>query len=181
MKRLLIAASCVALLAPSLSLAQAAPDRTRPAPGQPPGGGPNRPGPGKPDRPGAGNPGGGANRPTPGRPNPPRPGAGGPNRPVRPPPKPVHRPPHRPHFGWNGHRYRAGLFRYPPGYSYRRWTIGQTLPFLFLSSAYFYDNYLPLGLEPPPFGCRWVRYGPDILLVEVGSRRIRGVVRNVFF
>jgi len=100
---------------------------------------------------------------------------------VRPPPKPAPRPPRRPHFGWNGHRYRAGLFRYPPGYAYRRWMIGQTLPLLFLSSAYYYDNYLPLGLERPPLGCRWVRYGPDILLVEVHSRRIRGVVRNVFF
>jgi len=52
---------------------------------------------------------------------------------------------------------------------------------MFLSAAYYYNNYAMLGLDPPPFGCRWVRYGPDLLLVEVRTRQIVGVVHNVFY
>ena len=72
-------------------------------------------------------------------------------------------------------------FRYPPGFSYRRWSAGLILPSIFLSSLYFYDNYLPLGLAPPPAGYRWVRYGPDLLLVDVFTGRIADVVSGVFY
>jgi hypothetical protein len=104
------------------------------------------------------------------------------------------RPPERP---GNGHRppppYRPGTgrpphfkpihgpaFRYPRGYAYRRWTIGLLLPRLFLSSSYYYDNYPALGMGPPPPGARWVRYGPDLLLVDVRTGRSRDVIYGAF-
>jgi Ni/Co efflux regulator RcnB len=96
------------------------------------------------------------------RPRPPqhRPGAG------RPPHfRPVHRPP----------------FRYPHGYRYRRWTIGLLLPHLFLSSPYFYDDYWALGIGAPPRGYRWVRYGPDLLLVNLRTGRIADVIYGAFY
>jgi Ni/Co efflux regulator RcnB len=92
------------------------------------------------------------------------------------------RPPHR--FlsggGWH-HSIRGSAFRYPPGFSYRVWTTGAILPSVFLTQAYFFDDYAPLGLGPPPAGYRWVRYGPDLLLVNVYSGRVADVVDGVFY
>jgi Ni/Co efflux regulator RcnB len=92
------------------------------------------------------------------------------------------RPPHR--FlsggGWR-HSIRGPGFRYPPGFSYRVWTTGAILPSVFLTSAYFYDDYAPLGLAPPPAGYRWVRYGPDLLLVNVYTGRVADVADGVFY
>ena len=106
-----------------------------------------------------------------------RPPVGGPRPPaVRP------RPPHR--FMSEG-RWHQGIhgpaFRYPPGYGYRRWTTGLILPPILLTPPYYYDAYAPLGLGPPPIGYRWVRYGPDLLLVNIVSGRIADVVDGVFY
>ncbi|MDB5701036.1 MAG: hypothetical protein JWL66_1235 [Sphingomonadales bacterium] len=226
MKKLLLAVSVFALIAPDIALAQQQPDRpgggaSRPAPGNGGGGGPNRPtrpgtgGPQiQPPRPGNGGPqiqpprpgtgGPQIQPPRPGRPDrpqPPRPGNGGPGnggpqiQPPRPgngyrpqPPRPVRpivRPdrPHRPGAGRppNFRPIHGPSFRYPRGYRYRRWSIGLLLPSLFLSSAYYYDNYDALGVGPPPPGYRWVRYGPDLLLVQRGSGRIADVIYGAFY
>jgi Ni/Co efflux regulator RcnB len=75
---------------------------------------------------------------------------------------------------------RAPEFRYPRGWGYRRWTLGEALPALFLAEPYYFD-YGFLGVPPPPFGTRWVRYGPDALLVNVRSGRIVDVVYDAFY
>jgi Ni/Co efflux regulator RcnB len=118
---------------------------------------------------------------------PPNPG----HRPGRPPsppssrPRPPswgHRPPH--HFLSQG-RWRPSLrgptFRYPPGFAYRRWLSGALLPPVFLSGAYFYNDYTALGLGPPPPGYRWIRNGPDLLLVNIATGRIVDVVDGAFY
>jgi len=92
------------------------------------------------------------------------------------------RPPHR--FMSEGHWHRAirgPAFHYPPGFQYRHWTTGLILPPIFLSSPYYYDEYAPLGLGAPPAGYRWVRYGPDLLLVNIATGRIADVVDGVFY
>ena len=38
-----------------------------------------------------------------------------------------------------------------------------------------------MGLEPPPPGYRWVRYGPDLLLVNVRTRRVADVIYGAFY
>jgi Ni/Co efflux regulator RcnB len=184
-----------------------APGVQRPAPGADrPGSGANRPTPGasRPDRgPMPGRPGGdgnrpgqGGNRPTPlpspvpnrpGRPDhgtrpPYRPGQpGGPNRPGQPnrPGRPGY---HRPGEGRppSFRPIRGPVFRYPHGYRYRRWSIGLLLPQLFLTSNYIYNQWSTLGVEPPPPGYYWVRYGPDLLLVQRGTRRIADVIYGAF-
>jgi Ni/Co efflux regulator RcnB len=173
MKRILIAASSLALLLPALAEAQAPAQlpTTKPAPGgRPPGGGGgNRP----PNNGGNRPPNNGGNRP---------PNNGG-NRP------PNYRPPyngggHGNRFSYNGHyynRYHGPAYRYPPGYGYRRWAYGQILPFTFLSSAYFFSNYAAIGLGPPPYGYQWVRYGPDLLLVNVRTGRITQVIPGAIY
>lgn len=72
-------------------------------------------------------------------------------------------------------------FRYPQGYGYRRWALGAFLPLLFLSSDYYFNDYNAYGLYPPPYGYRWVRYGPDLLLVQMGSGYIADVIYGAFY
>ena len=78
-------------------------------------------------------------------------------------------------------RVHATTFRYPSGYSYRRWSIGGFLPRLFLSSNYYYNDWYGLGFGPPPRGFVWVRYGPDLLLVNIRTGRVADVVYGVFY
>lgn len=123
-------------------------------------------------------------RPSPGRPSiqPPRPGTGGPQiQPPRPTPSRP-RPPHngnRPGF----HRppnYRPAYYHYPHGYHYRRWTVGAVLPVILFGSGYYFHDYLAFGLYPPPPHFRWVRYGPDLVLVDTHNGRVRDVRYGVF-
>jgi Ni/Co efflux regulator RcnB len=76
---------------------------------------------------------------------------------------------------------RGPGFRYPPGFAYRRWSIGALLPSIFLGTTYYYDDWRGLGIDPPPPGRRWVRYGSDLLLVNVRSRRVEDVIYGVFY
>lgn len=76
---------------------------------------------------------------------------------------------------------RGRPYRYPPGYAYRRWSVGLILPSLFLTSPYFYDDYYQMGLSGPPYGYRWVRYGRDLLLVEIATGRIADVIPGAFY
>lgn len=128
---------------------------------------------GRPDnRPGDNRPGGPGNRPGGDRP--------GNNRPGR----PGMRPPPRPQFSWRGRSYyrmRGPAFRYPRGYGYQRWTIGALLPGIFLGSTYYFDDWRGLGIGRPPRGRRWVRYGPDLVLVNMRTRRIEDVIPDVFY
>ena len=54
------------------------------------------------------------------------------------------------------------------------------MPFLFLTSYYFLD-YDAYDLPPPPYGYRWVRYGPDALLVNVYTGEVEDVVYGIFY
>lgn len=96
---------------------------------------------------------------------------------------PQARPPHRPGAGRPPHfrPVHGPAYRYPRGYRYRRWSVGLLLPGIFLSNSYYYDGYADLGVGPPPPGYRWVRYGPDLLLVQLGTRRVVDVIYGAFY
>jgi Ni/Co efflux regulator RcnB len=72
-------------------------------------------------------------------------------------------------------------FIYPPGYGYRRWDVGAALPPVFLLQDYWYGDWDALGLDPPPPGYEWVRYGPDLLLVDVTTAQVAEVAYDVFY
>jgi Ni/Co efflux regulator RcnB len=78
-------------------------------------------------------------------------------------------------------QYRGTYYRYPPGYSYRTWSVGAVLPPVFLSSTYYFNDFAMIGLRPPPYGYRWVRYGPDLLLVDTRTGRVVEVVRGAIY
>jgi Ni/Co efflux regulator RcnB len=84
------------------------------------------------------------------------------------------------HRGQYYPRIHGPAFAYPRGYAYRRWTIGAHLPALLIAPPYFYAGYAGLGLQPPPPGYQWVRYGPDLLLVNLRTGEVEDVVYGVF-
>ena len=87
------------------------------------------------------------------------------------------------HFYHRGNwvvRVHGPAFHYPQGWHYRVWRVGMVLPPLFLASDYYYDDYGPLGLQAPPPGYRWVRYGDDLLLVNLRTGSVEDVVYGVF-
>jgi len=196
MKRFLAIATALCFALPSIALAAPGdkgppgkPPMTKPAfgakpVGKPPPGNGNKP---KPP------PGNGSKPRPPGNGHKPRPPGNG-HKPRPPGNRPPHRPPswrppgwHKPRpnqWYWRGawvSRVRGPAYAYPPGYSYRYWTVGDLLPALFLSSAYYYDNVGPLGLEIPPPGYRWVRYGPDLLLVNLRTGAVEQTAYGVFY
>jgi Ni/Co efflux regulator RcnB len=204
MKRFLLISTSLLLILPDIATA-AVQAQTRPAPGQtrpakparptkPPVAKPKpaRPQPGRPQPARPRPPTGVTPLPQPVKPRPPKPNPGRPKPPKPRPPGSHHpakpRPPHKwptwrpgqqrpPHFkpihrpGWH----------YPHGYRYRRWTIGLLLPALFLNRNYYFYDYDTLGIGPPPYGYRWVRYGPDLLLVQRSTGRIADVIYGAFY
>lgn len=86
-------------------------------------------------------------------------------------------------FYYGGHyfgRIHGGPWAWPAGYGYHRFFIGGLLPAIFLSSAYFYADYAALGLPAPDPGFVWVRYGPDLVLVNQATGQIVNVAYGVF-
>jgi len=85
---------------------------------------------------------------------------------------------------YQGHPFNpvhVAPFVYPRGWGYRRWVIGAVLPPVFLASAYYYSDWNVLGLPPPQPGFQWVRYGPDLLLVNVITGEVVDVVYGAFY
>jgi hypothetical protein len=174
MLRVYAIAAMLALVLPNLATAEE-PHRGPPGKpavaGRPPGPAVGRPGPAlRPGPPVVGRPGG---PPVVGRPGGPVVGV----RPVGPGPGPGRQ------FSYHGRFFNPvhlAPYSYPAGYGYRRWAVGLALPAIFLTSAYFYADYANLGLESPPPGFQWVRYGPDLLLVDQSTGMISDTVYGAF-
>jgi len=79
------------------------------------------------------------------------------------------------------YHYRGGAYRGPSDYSYRRWTFGENLPAMYFVSEYLISDYSDYGLQYPPEGCEWVRYGDDALLIDDETGEILEVVYGQFY
>lgn len=70
---------------------------------------------------------------------------------------------------------------YPQGYGYRLWTVGAILPPLFWQRPdYYYTGWAEMGLPPPDPGYQYIEYGPDLLLVNVGTGEVVQVFPGAF-
>jgi hypothetical protein len=78
-------------------------------------------------------------------------------------------------------RVRTAPFLYPPGWGYQRWVVGAFLPPVFLVRDYWYPEWDLIGLPPPPPDYQWVRYGSDLLLVDLTTGEVIDVVYDVFY
>ena len=84
-----------------------------------------------------------------------------------------HRPAHR--YQWRGY------YRVPYGFYAQSWYFGQVLPWSWYAPDYYIDDWSYYGLQPPAYGCEWVREGNDALMVDVYSGRVLSVVYSLFF
>lgn len=79
-------------------------------------------------------------------------------------------------------QYHIGAYNWPDGdEQYRRWEYGEVLPSQYWSSDYLLNDFWLFGLNIPPVGYEWVRYGPDALLVNQSNGEIVRVVYRVFY
>lgn len=67
------------------------------------------------------------------------------------------------------------------GYAYQRWHYGQFLPRPYWIGDYILNDFWLFGLDMPPMGYEWVRYGPDALLINTGNGEIVQAVYGRFF
>ena len=64
------------------------------------------------------------------------------------------------------------------GWTYRSVTPGYRLQRGFYGSRYTISNYGTYRLRAPGINRRWVRYGDDLLLVNIRNGRVIQVIRN---
>jgi Ni/Co efflux regulator RcnB len=76
--------------------------------------------------------------------------------------------------------FHADPYRWPTGFHYERYAVGYALPRTFWTRDYYIDNYAVYDLDPPPPAFEWVRYGPDILLIDLDSGQISQVIYGAF-
>jgi Ni/Co efflux regulator RcnB len=79
------------------------------------------------------------------------------------------------------YHYRGGSYRQPAGWRYQRWTTGAFLPSLYWSNSYWINDYNDYGLDNPPPGTVWVRYGDDALLIDRDSGEVVQVIYGIFY
>jgi Ni/Co efflux regulator RcnB len=77
--------------------------------------------------------------------------------------------------------YRGGAYNGPSGYSYHRYSYGETLPSIYFAQNYWISDYDDYGLVSPPDGAVWVRYGDDAILLDQDSGEILEVVYGQFY
>ena len=77
--------------------------------------------------------------------------------------------------------YHIGPYHAPRGFAYRRWSYGQVLPRYYWGQQYWLNEYWLFGLDVPPVGLEWVRYGPDALLIDTRTGEVVQVVYGRFF
>lgn len=78
-------------------------------------------------------------------------------------------------------RWRGPSYYYPQGYGYRSWAPGIFLPRPYLQERYFIYEPDFYRLPPPGYGARWVRVGPDALLIRLGDGFVLRVVRGLYW
>jgi Ni/Co efflux regulator RcnB len=58
--------------------------------------------------------------------------------------------------------------------------VGAFLPAIFWRPEYFVLDWGYYGLWAPPPNAEWIRYGPDLLLIDLDTGAILRVVRGVY-
>jgi Ni/Co efflux regulator RcnB len=79
-------------------------------------------------------------------------------------------------------RFRIGRpWIAPRGFVYRRFNLGERVPFALLAATYFLTDYALYGLEPPPPGYVWIREGSDAVLVDRYTGEVIQVEYDAFY
>ena len=82
----------------------------------------------------------------------------------------------------NRHVFHQPRYMGPSGYRYRAWQPGWRIPSGYYGPRYIIADPCHYRLHRPASGhLRWVRYGDDVLLVDVRNGMIREVIRDFFW
>ncbi|HEY5072406.1 MAG TPA: RcnB family protein [Caulobacteraceae bacterium] len=96
------------------------------------------------------------------------------------------RPPHSANgrsYVYNGESHpslAAGNYDWPSGEGYQSLSVGDYLPPSFWSPDYFVEDYSYYGIAAPAPDYGWVRYGPDLVLIQLDTGAIAQEVPGVF-
>ncbi len=55
------------------------------------------------------------------------------------------------------------------------------MPAVFWSPDYYVTDYDSFGLDVPPPGFQWIRYGPDLLLIDLSDGEVAQVVYGAYY
>jgi len=80
----------------------------------------------------------------------------------------------------NRQAYRGPAYSGPRGYSYRPVAVGHRFEPAYYGSRYQVNDYRRYNLPAPTRGARWVRYGNDMVMVNVNNGRVLRVQRAFF-
>jgi len=78
-------------------------------------------------------------------------------------------------------RVDAGRYYGPRGYTYRSWNIGSHFPRDYYEQRFWIGNPYAYRLPVVYGGARWVRYGPDALLIRLRDGAVLRVIPNRFY
>jgi len=76
--------------------------------------------------------------------------------------------------------FRVAHYRWPHGWAYHRYAVGAVLPRAFWNPFYYVYNWAYFGLAAPGDGLQWVRYGPDLLLIDLATGNVINTIYGVF-
>jgi hypothetical protein len=71
-------------------------------------------------------------------------------------------------------------YGWPGGSRYEYLAVGGYLPELYWVPKYFVEDYDYYGVAPPPANFAWVRYGPDLLLINLDTGEIAREILGMF-
>ncbi len=78
-------------------------------------------------------------------------------------------------------RFDAGRYSGPRGYAYRSWNVGNFFPRDYYDRRFWIGNPYAYRLPVAHGGARWVRYGPDALLIRLRDGAVLQVIPNRFY
>jgi Ni/Co efflux regulator RcnB len=83
----------------------------------------------------------------------------------------------------NTHRstYKRPAYVGPRGYAYRPVAVGHRFDRAYYGDRYWVRNYSTYRLPAPRAGHRWIRYGNDVLLVNVSTGRVVTAYNSFFW
>lgn len=77
--------------------------------------------------------------------------------------------------------YRRPAYSGPRGYRYRPVAVGHRFARPYYASRYWIPDYARYRLPPPGYGHRWVRYGNDVVLINIRNGRVLQVFASFFW
>lgn len=79
------------------------------------------------------------------------------------------------------HHFHIAVYTRPHGWYDHHWVYGEILPALFWTQDYWISDYYDYGLDAPPPGFIWVRYGNDALLIDQNTGEVLQVDYGLFY